>query len=95
MRVGPELEITGKLTYNEAWRNCTNDIPAGYGCLDAFLEGDTFLHSWEMLAQIIDHPDCQDIVVDVGMPVRHRNVRYNCRYAFLDLLEEVLYLTGF
>ena len=52
----------------------------GYGALDGFLEGDTFLHSWEMLARIIDHPDCQDIVVDVGMPVRHRNVRYNCRW---------------
>ncbi|EHA28522.1 hypothetical protein ASPNIDRAFT_54326 [Aspergillus niger ATCC 1015] len=37
----------------------------GYGCLDAFLEGDTYLHSWEMFARIIDHPDCQDIVVDV------------------------------
>ncbi|KAJ5461486.1 Glutamine-dependent NAD(+) synthetase [Penicillium daleae] len=56
----------------------------GYGCLDAFLEGDTFLHSWEMLAQIIDHPDCQDIVVDIGMPVRHRNVRYNCRIIFYN-----------
>lgn len=52
---------------------------SGYGVLDGFLEGDTFLHSWEMLARIIDHQDCQDIVVDVGMPVRHRNVRYNCR----------------
>jgi NAD+ synthase (glutamine-hydrolysing) len=31
----------------------------GYGCLDRFLEGDTFLHSWEMFARIIDHPDCQ------------------------------------
>ncbi|KAJ5723640.1 Glutamine dependent NAD+ synthetase [Penicillium malachiteum] len=40
----------------------------GYGVQDGFLEGDTFLHSWEMLARIIDHPDCQDIVVDVGMP---------------------------
>ena len=37
----------------------------GYGVLDGFHEGDTFLHSWEMLARIIDHPDCQDIVVDV------------------------------
>ncbi|KNG90250.1 glutamine-dependent NAD(+) synthetase [Aspergillus nomiae NRRL 13137] len=36
----------------------------GYGVLDGFLEGDTFLHSWEMLARIIDHADCQDIVVD-------------------------------
>ncbi|GFF62319.1 glutamine-dependent NAD(+) synthetase [Aspergillus udagawae] len=56
----------------------------GYGVLDGFLEGDTFLHSWEMLAHIIDHPDCQDIVVDVGMPVRHRNVRYNCRVIFYN-----------
>ncbi|KZF19560.1 glutamine-dependent NAD(+) synthetase [Xylona heveae TC161] len=51
----------------------------GYGCLDHFLEGDTFLHSWEMLAKIIDHEDCQDILLDIGMPVRHKNVRYNCR----------------
>ncbi|KAE8346023.1 hypothetical protein BDV24DRAFT_176960 [Aspergillus arachidicola] len=56
----------------------------GYGVLDGFLEGDTFLHSWEMLARIIDHTDCQDIVVDVGMPVRHRNVRYNCRVIFYN-----------
>ncbi|KAE8328923.1 hypothetical protein BDV39DRAFT_214172 [Aspergillus sergii] len=56
----------------------------GYGVLDGFLEGDTFLHSWEMLARIIDHADCQDIVVDVGMPVRHRNVRYNCRVIFYN-----------
>ncbi|MCJ1246375.1 glutamine-dependent NAD(+) synthetase [Trapelia coarctata] len=51
----------------------------GYGCLDHFLEGDTYLHSFEMLAKIIDHADCQDIILDIGMPVRHRNVRYNCR----------------
>ncbi|KAJ5908563.1 hypothetical protein N7495_001245 [Penicillium taxi] len=56
----------------------------GYGVLDGFLEGDTFLHSFEMLARIIEHPDCQDIVVDVGMPVRHRNVRYNCRVIFYN-----------
>ncbi|CDM29646.1 hypothetical protein DTO013E5_6037 [Penicillium roqueforti] len=54
----------------------------GYGVLDGFLEGDTFMHAWEMFARIIDHPDCQDIVVDVGLPVRHRNVRYNCRVIF-------------
>lgn len=65
----------------------------GYGVLDGFLEGDTFLHSWEMLARIIDHPDCQDIVVDVGMPVRHRNVRYNCRYIRHIALICVLKLT--
>ena len=51
----------------------------GYGCLDHFLEGDTFLHSWEMLARIITHKDCQDILLDIGMPVAHKNVRFNCR----------------
>lgn len=56
----------------------------GYGCLDHFLEGDTFLHSWEMLARIIQDPVCQDMLVDVGMPVRHRNVRYNCRVIFYN-----------
>ncbi|KAH8146825.1 uncharacterized protein LAJ45_09199 [Morchella importuna] len=51
----------------------------GYGCLDHFLEGDTYLHSWEMLVKIISHDDCQDILLDIGMPVGHKNVRYNCR----------------
>ncbi|KAI4220279.1 MAG: hypothetical protein LQ349_008131, partial [Xanthoria aureola] len=51
----------------------------GYGCLDHFMEGDMFLHSWEALATIIDDDTCQDIVLDIGMPVRHKNVRYNCR----------------
>lgn len=56
----------------------------GYGCLDHFLEGDVFLHSWEMLAQIMEDPITQDIICDVGMPVRHRNVRYNCRVIFYN-----------
>src|SRR5690348_14036080 len=56
----------------------------GYGCLDHFLEGDIFLHSWEMLARIISDPDTNDILVDVGMPVRHRNVRYNARVIFYN-----------
>lgn len=43
-----------------------------------------------MLARIIDHADCQDIVVDVGMPVRHRNVRYNCRWVIFNLVNRVL-----
>ncbi|TGZ84253.1 glutamine-dependent NAD(+) synthetase with GAT domain-containing protein [Ascodesmis nigricans] len=56
----------------------------GYGCLDHFLEGDTYLHSWEMLARILEHPDCQDILLDIGMPVGHRNTRYNCRVIILN-----------
>ncbi|CAN6650450.1 hypothetical protein TRVA0_024S01398 [Trichomonascus vanleenenianus] len=51
----------------------------GYGCLDHFLESDTFLHSWEMMAQIMAHEDAQDILIDVGMPVMHHSIRYNCR----------------
>ncbi|KAG9784936.1 glutamine-dependent NAD(+) synthetase, partial [Aureobasidium melanogenum] len=43
------------------------------------VEGDTFLHSWEVLAEIISDPVCKDMLVDLGMGVRHRNVRYNCR----------------
>ncbi|MCJ1447106.1 MAG: glutamine-dependent NAD(+) synthetase [Stictis urceolatum] len=56
----------------------------GYGCLDHFKESDTFLHSWEMLERIMRDEGCQDIVVDVGMPVRHQSVDYNCRVVFLN-----------
>ncbi|WYZ35695.1 hypothetical protein EsH8_X_000342 [Colletotrichum jinshuiense] len=54
------------------------EIP-GYGCLDHHLEGDTFLHSWEVLTEIISDPVCKDMLIDLGMGCRHRNVRYNCR----------------
>jgi NAD+ synthase (glutamine-hydrolysing) len=42
-------------------------------------KGDTFLHSWEVLAEIISDPVCKDMLIDLGLGVRHRNVRYNCR----------------
>ncbi|PSS15388.1 hypothetical protein M430DRAFT_277694, partial [Amorphotheca resinae ATCC 22711] len=51
----------------------------GYGCLDHFLESDLYLHSWESLAEILQDPVSSDILLDIGMPVSHRNVRYNCR----------------
>jgi NAD+ synthase (glutamine-hydrolysing) len=54
------------------------EIP-GYGCLDHHLEGDTFAHSWEVLAEIISDEVCQDMLIDLGLGVRHRNVRYNAR----------------
>ncbi|KAF2095077.1 glutamine-dependent NAD(+) synthetase with GAT domain-containing protein [Rhizodiscina lignyota] len=57
------------------------EIP-GYGALDHHLEGDTFLHSWEVLAEIISNPICEGMLCDVGMGVRHRNIRYNCRVLF-------------
>ncbi|CAL1540925.1 unnamed protein product [Lymnaea stagnalis] len=57
---------------------------SGYSCSDHFFESDTFLHSWEVLARIIAHPGCQEILCDVGMPVMHKNVSYNCRVFFLN-----------
>ncbi|KAI0732144.1 hypothetical protein C8Q72DRAFT_774915 [Fomitopsis betulina] len=51
----------------------------GYGCQDHFLEGDTALHSWEVLAKILESEDAKGILCDIGMPVTHKNVIYNCR----------------
>lgn len=51
----------------------------GYGCLDHFLELDNYEISWEVLAEILDSDSCQDILFDVGMPICHRGVYYNCR----------------
>ena len=56
----------------------------GYGCSDHFLESDTFLHSFEVLRQLLLSPDCDDIICDIGMPVMHKNVAYNCRVLFLN-----------
>ena len=59
------------------------EIP-GYGCEDHFLEGDTFLHSWECLAEILKGDLTTNILCDIGMPVMHKNVRYNCRIFALN-----------
>lgn len=56
----------------------------GYGCLDHFLENDTCLHAWEMYGQILKKPETFGIILDIGMPVLHKNVRYNCRMLSLD-----------
>uniref|UniRef100_A0A0A9Z4W3 Glutamine-dependent NAD(+) synthetase n=1 Tax=Lygus hesperus TaxID=30085 RepID=A0A0A9Z4W3_LYGHE len=56
----------------------------GYTCEDHFLEPDTTLHSWEVLVAILSSPICRDIVVDVGMPVIHKNRTYNCRVIFYN-----------
>lgn len=59
------------------------EIP-GYDCLDTFLENDVYLHSWEMLARILADPECRGIFLDIGMPVIHRNLRFNCRVLAID-----------
>lgn len=56
----------------------------GYGCWDHFLEGDTYLRTWQMLADIIQSGATNGILCDIGMPVIRRNVRYNCRVILLN-----------
>uniref|UniRef100_UPI00358E7556 glutamine-dependent NAD(+) synthetase isoform X2 n=1 Tax=Myxine glutinosa TaxID=7769 RepID=UPI00358E7556 len=56
----------------------------GYGCGDHFFENDTCLHSFQVLAELLLSPITQNIICDVGMPVMHKNVRYNCRVIFLN-----------
>ena len=56
----------------------------GYGCEDAFLEEDTFRHAWESFAEIIGNDLTEGILCDIGMPIMHKNVRYNCRIFVLD-----------
>ena len=59
------------------------EIP-GYGCYDHFLEGDTELHSWQVLVEILQSGVTSGILCDVGMPITHKSVLYNCRVAILD-----------
>ncbi|KAL1304873.1 hypothetical protein AAFC00_003796 [Neodothiora populina] len=56
----------------------------GYGLLDHFLELDVYDHSWEVVVEILSHPDCQDIIIDLGLPVRHRGNPFNCRVIALN-----------
>ncbi len=59
------------------------EIP-GYGCEDAFLEGDTLRHSWEVVAAILQSDLTDGILCDIGLPVMHQNARYNCRILIRD-----------
>ena len=59
------------------------EVP-GYGCEDHFAEMDTIEHSWEALSELLRGDATAGIVCDVGMPVIHRGVRYNCRVFLLN-----------
>ena len=48
-------------------------------CWLHLLIGDRYLHSWETIALILKNENSRDILIDIGMPVNHRGVRYNCR----------------
>ncbi|AET41461.1 glutamine-dependent NAD(+) synthetase Ecym_8175 [Eremothecium cymbalariae DBVPG len=56
----------------------------GYGCLDHFIENDLYLHSWDMYGQIIGDKESHGILLDIGMPIIHKNSRYNCRVLSFD-----------
>ena len=59
------------------------EVP-GYGCEDHFNERDTEVHSWECVADLISNGYSDDIVLDIGSPVSHKGVRYNCRIFILN-----------
>lgn len=57
---------------------------SGYSCEDHFLEMDTYMHCDQSLAAILESGVTCGILCDIGMPVLHNNVRYNCRVFCLD-----------
>lgn len=72
---------------------------SGYGCEDHFYELDTFTHSWESIAELLrSEADTLDMLVDVGTPVMHHGVPYNCRVLLLNrevvLVRPKMYLAG-
>uniref|UniRef100_M4B988 Glutamine-dependent NAD(+) synthetase n=1 Tax=Hyaloperonospora arabidopsidis (strain Emoy2) TaxID=559515 RepID=M4B988_HYAAE len=56
----------------------------GYGCEDHFLEQDTFFHCWQSLETLLRSDATTDILCDIGMPIMHNGVRYNCRVFCLN-----------
>ncbi|KAK0626769.1 hypothetical protein B0T14DRAFT_425024 [Immersiella caudata] len=57
---------------------------SGYSCLDHFHELDVYTHSLEMLRRLLLDESTHGILLDVGLPIMHRNLRYNCRVICLD-----------
>ncbi|KAJ4306292.1 hypothetical protein N0V88_001091 [Collariella sp. IMI 366227] len=56
----------------------------GYSNLDHFHELDLYTHSLEMLHRLLLDKSTHGILLDVGVPILHRNLRYNCRVICLD-----------
>ncbi|KAI6042073.1 hypothetical protein EDC04DRAFT_2892388 [Pisolithus marmoratus] len=79
MRVGPELEVT-YVYASVIGAFLSQVITAATGVtIISSRARDTVLHSWEVLAKILAGEDTMNIVCDIGMPVVHKNVTYNCR----------------
>ncbi|RLV96095.1 Glutamine-dependent NAD [Spathaspora sp. JA1] len=51
----------------------------GYGCLDHFGENDLYDHCWEIYGEIITNKETYGILLDVGIPIIHKSIKYNCR----------------
>ena len=56
----------------------------GYSCEDHFKELDTYWHSEQSLAAILESDVTDGILCDIGMPLIHDGVRYNCRVFVLN-----------
>ncbi len=56
----------------------------GFSSLDHLHELDVYTHSLEMLRRLLLDEDTHGILVDVGMPIMHQDLRYNCRVICLD-----------
>lgn len=57
---------------------------SGYTCEDHFNEYDTVIHSWQVIYDILESKITDGILCDVGMPIMHKNVLYNCRILLLN-----------
>eukprot|EP01063_Lacrimia_lanifica_P034658 TRINITY_DN6442_c0_g1_i1.p1 TRINITY_DN6442_c0_g1~~TRINITY_DN6442_c0_g1_i1.p1 ORF type:complete len:815 (+),score=314.39 TRINITY_DN6442_c0_g1_i1:72-2447(+) len=51
----------------------------GYGCEDHFYEVDTYVHAWESVVALMQGDLTDGILCDVGLPIIHNDVAYNCR----------------
>lgn len=77
LRVGPELEIPGYGCLDHFLEGEPISTPfivqratlRGDGIHQLTLVGDTILHSWEILAQLLQNEQTRDIVCDIGMCV--------------------------
>ena len=56
----------------------------GYSCDDHFKEIDIYHHCWDTVAAIIKSGYTDGMVVDVGMPVLHKCVAYNCKIVIFN-----------
>ena len=52
---------------------------SGYSCDDHFKEIDLFSHCWDTIGEILKGGYSKNLVIDIGMPILHRSVSYNCK----------------